>query len=419
MVQELFDRERLAGYDTEVLKNARVTHVGCGAGDNNAAQCLSLAGVGEQRFIDFDHVEPSNLTRSPLFARLRHRGGSRSNKAKELALASLDLSYAEDPVVRYAPTRVEALGLGAFRGTHVVIAGVDNAGVRAHLATVTRLLGIPMVEAGFSGLRGNVSAYANASPEEPCYGCLNPNATPERVSCQTYAASVASEGRVPATQTMAAVTGALVAETVIRLLHRDTELSGRVLTLDAQSWRTSLMKLSRDPQCSRAHRKIENVLAVAVSANDAVAEVFRALPDFKEPELILPHAYVAAMPCAGCGTSLRVRKPEWAISGPPHCAACAAGDLMPATIDLCASVTPDSPLARVSCRKLGLPPLSIVEVFDRASGASVWIELAGSLDDLFVTRRRRKLDDAQLSDTSQHSSSSSEHTFTVLDSLVE
>ena len=128
MSNEYFDRERLAGYDRDVIENACVGLVGCGAGANNAAQCLALAGVHELRFIDFDHIEPSNLTRAPMFAHLRARTPShRANKAKELALAALQLSYAESPIVRYAPTKVEAVGLGALQGCDVVIAGVDNA----------------------------------------------------------------------------------------------------------------------------------------------------------------------------------------------------------------------------------------------------------------------------------------------------
>ena len=392
MSNEYFDRERLAGYDRDVLDNACVALVGCGAGANNAAQCLALAGVHELRFIDFDYVEPSNLTRSPQFAHLRDRAPShRANKAKELALASLQLSYAESPVVRYSPTKFEALGLGAFQDCDVIIAGVDNAGVRAKLAEATALLGIPMVEAGFSGLRGNVSAYANRNPDEPCYGCLNPHASPERVSCQTYAAAVTAEGRVPATQTMASLTAALASEAVIRFLHHDFGLSGRVFTLDATNWRTSLLNIARDPECRRAHRRINTMRPVPVAASEPASKIFEALPELAEPELFLPDAYITAMPCLRCGARVRIGKPEWALTGAPQCATCSTdASTIAASIESCATVTPDSPLARASSRQLGLVPLSIVEVFDHASGKSHWVQLGGSLDDLFVTRRREE-----------------------------
>jgi len=392
MGKEFFDRERLAGYDRNVLDNACVGLIGCGAGANNAAQCLALVGVHELRFIDFDHLELSNFTRAPLFAQLRMHALTHSvNKAKALALAALQLSYGETPVVRYSPTKFEAVGLGALRGCDVIIAGVDNADARARLAEATALMGIPMVEAGFSGLRGNVSAYANLSPADACYGCLNPHATPERVSCQTYAMAVTAEGRVPATQTMAALTGALVAETVIRFLHRDYALSGKVLTMDATNWHTSRLNIARDPECRRAHRRIDTIAPISVSASDSVSKIFDALPEFTEPELFLPDAYIAAMPCLHCGARVRIGKPEWAISGAPQCAQCSIDTPSNrSSIETCSTIVPGSALTRASCRHVGLPPLSIVEVFDHASGASRWVQLGGSIDELFVTRRRKE-----------------------------
>lgn len=390
MSNEYFDRERLAGYDRDVLDNACVGVVGSGALGNNVAQCLALAGVQELRFIDFDHVELSNLTRAPLFAQLRNRGLShRTNKAKELALASLQLSYAAAPRVRYAPKKIEALGLGALQDCDAVASAVDSMGVRAKLAEWTALLGIPMVEAGFSGLRGNVSAYANQSPDEPCYACLNPHAAPDGISCQTYAAAVVAEGRMPATQTMAAVTGALVSEAVIRFLHKDYRLSGRVITTDAETWRTTTLSIARDSACRRAHRRIGTIKKVSVAVSEPLAKVFEALPELCEPEIWLPDAYVIAMPCSQCGARVRVAKPQWGISGAPQCVKCGeVASENPGSIEWATTVKPDSPLASLACQRLGLAALSIFEVFDHASNSSHWVQLAGCLDDLYVTRCR-------------------------------
>lgn len=393
MTNTHFDRERLAGYEPSILKQACVGICGCGALANNVVQCFALAGVGEMRLIDFDFIEASNLTRSPLFAHLRRRGMSkRVNKAKELALSSLELSYAEEPVVRFAPMRIEELGLGAFHGCDAVVAAVDNAGVRAMLAESTRLLSIPMVEAGFSGLRGNVSAYANSDPDEPCYCCLNPSAIPEHVSCATYAAAVVADGRIPATQTIAALTGALVAEAVIQFLHGECSLSGTVLAIDAKTWRTTTLKLARDPACHCAHRSIDAVVPIAVLPSEPVSKIFKALPTLQDPEILLPSAFVVSMPCAVCGARVRIGKPEWGISGTPHCASCKLASVEdPASLDIRATVTPDSPLAQMKSSKLGLSALSIVEVFDRASRRSLWVQLGGGIEDLYVTRRRREL----------------------------
>ena len=170
----LHSRETLAGYDRARLEGAVVVVVGAGAAGNNVVLTLALAGVGELRIIDPDTVEPSNLTRAPLFRRERMAGNRRRHKARELALGALGHSYASAPVARYAAARVESLGLGVFEGAHVVVSAVDSLTVRAYLADATRLLGIPLVETGFAGPSGHVSAFANRAGEEPCWRCLHP-----------------------------------------------------------------------------------------------------------------------------------------------------------------------------------------------------------------------------------------------------
>ena len=62
----------------------------------------------------------------------------------------------------------------------------------------------------------------------------------------------------------------------------------------------------------------------------------------------------------------------------------------PGSIESFATLTRDTTLAAIACHRLGLGLLSIFEVYDHASGASRWVQLAGSVDELFVTRRREK-----------------------------
>lgn len=391
-MHEYFSREQLAGYNTKILSSARILLIGAGALGNNVAQCLSLAGVGELLCCDNDYVEASNLTRSPLFAPIRERSRShKSNKAKELALSALQLSYAENPVVRYAPTKLEALGLGALLSCDVVVSAVDSAAVRATIAEWTRLLGIPLVEAGFSGLRGSISAYRNHEVDEPCYGCLNPSATPERVSCRTYAVAVAAEGQTPATQTIAALMGALVSETAIRFLHRDYSLAGRVFSIDSSSWHTTTMRLRRDPACHCAHRRIDRIEKLAVTSKDRVSAIFDSIEDLIEPELRLPAPFVASLPCVACGDHVKIAKPQWQFEGAPRCTECAPrANSMPGDREVYESVSRNTPLARMQCHRVGLASRSIVEVYDRASQLSHWIQLDGTLDDLYITRTRKK-----------------------------
>lgn len=390
MATEMFSRETLAGYDRDVLDHGVVVLVGCGAAGNNIAQNLALAGVGEMRFIDMDTVEPSNLTRSPLFRRERMAGKRTRWKAREIALGTLAASYARDPIVRYATTRVEALGLGALAGASVVISAVDSFAVRAYLADVTRLLGVPLIELGFSAPRGQVSVFPNRAPDESCWRCLHPHVEHGGISCTLYARAVVAEGRVPATQTVAATFGAFAAEAAIQALHGRFPLGGKLYQMDMREGRSRLVELTTDLACPGVHRKLSAITALDVGADDPLARVFAAVGDaIANPVLELPAPFLVEAPCAKCGTNVRVGRPAWAVSEPPACRTCpTVPQLGGGGAIIVTTVAPREPLAQRSCRTLGLPPAAIFEVADTVSGSTSAFQFAGSVEDLFITKCR-------------------------------
>ena len=59
----------LSWFKQERLDRANVMVVGCGALGNEVLKNLALFGVGHVVVVDFDSIEPSNLTRSILFSR--------------------------------------------------------------------------------------------------------------------------------------------------------------------------------------------------------------------------------------------------------------------------------------------------------------------------------------------------------------
>jgi len=67
-IDERFSRHQyLPGWNQDRLAEAKVILVGVGALGNAVAQCLALAGVGTLVLCDPDWIEPSNLSRMPLF----------------------------------------------------------------------------------------------------------------------------------------------------------------------------------------------------------------------------------------------------------------------------------------------------------------------------------------------------------------
>lgn len=383
-------RERLAGYDPDCLQRGVVVLVGGGALGNNVAQNLSLSGVGELWVIDFDTIDPSNFTRSPCFPRTAVFGTKPRSKARTLAEAVLALSHAAAPVVRYAPKRLEALGLGAFQGASVIVSAVDSFRARARLADIARLLGVPLVEGGFNGSRGQVSVYTNATAGGPCYRCLNP-ATEGGISCTLYARGVTAEGRTPATQTIAALTAAYVTEATIKLLHDcGSPLGNKMVTFDVAAGGGTVMTLTRDPECAGVHRLVGEPNPVEVSASEPATNLFEVVASSDELELVLPFEYLVQAPCAHCGARVHVAKPEWQVLAPPACTACSepVEGAAPAPLMVVSRIGRGDQLARRPLRKLGITAMDIVELVNRATGTSRWFQLRGSLEDLYFTKSR-------------------------------
>jgi adenylyltransferase/sulfurtransferase len=383
-------RETLAGYERAVLERAVVTIVGAGMIANNVAQTLALSGVRELRIIDFDVIEPSNVTRSPLFRRELATSEKPRSKARELALAALSLSYASDPCVRFASSRLEEVGIGALLGSDVVIAAVDNHPARVRIADWTRLVGIPLVECGVSGHSGHISVFPNCNPDEPCWRCAYPTADAGSFSCRKYAQAVEADGRIPATQALGAVFGAgLVAEHAILALHGEFPLAGCFLELDLRSGRSNRLTVRRDPDCPGAHRRLTPARALAVRSRDPLEAIFGALGgELATPRIVLPAPYVVEAPCARCGATVRVGKPDWAVDA-PSCKTCATTPVFGGRgLLMRAEIAAGDPEAERACRVFGLSAGAIFEVEDERTDAIVVCQLAGGVDELFVTRRR-------------------------------
>lgn len=394
---DLFAREALAGNDPDVLARAVVPIVGCGAAGNNIAFNLALAGVGEMRFIDMDWIEPSNLPRAPLF-RAERVGGRRRYKAQEIALGALAHAYAANVTVRSAVARIESLGLAAFEGAHVVVSAVDSFEVRALLSDMASSLGIPLVEIGFAAPRGQVSVFPHRSADEPDWRCLHPEVSLGHYSCDLYAREVAATGRIPATQTVAGALASVASEAVIRALHGEFPLGGHVFHLDVRSGRSSVVRVTRDPDCPGAHARLPTPRPIEVAATEPLARVFEAVQEFlADPVLDLPAPFLVQAPCDHCGRPVRIERVVWAIEGPPACRRCADGKVEDETGRVLLNMLDArDPLVRLACRQLGFPPGSILRFRERGEDELHTVRLAGGVEDLFVTRHRASHEEAPL-----------------------
>lgn len=394
---EVFSRERLAGYDPDLLARSVALIVGAGALGQNTAQNLALAGIGELRIVDKDQFEPHNRTRSPAYPLPEEAARFGLQKARVVAGKLRPMMTNSDPVMRYADSWIEELGDGAFKNASIVLSCVDKPSARAYLSDQARFHGLPFVEGGFDGPDITLSSYpatdGEASVTMPCWRCSHQD-TAGAFSCDFYAESVERAGLIPAIQNAAATLAGLQCEAAITALHQGAAppFYARAFDLNIRTGRSLTVKLSTDPACAGIHRSLDKPpVSLSTTADHTIAELLQEITGYLKdsPTIALRTQFVWSSACVACERMTTVRQPLWAWDMSPKCTNCGgpfpAHDLEIANSTVVyTQITSDCDpgLLSLSCRQIGLPSLSIIEVTVPRGGCTLF-ELAGSIDHLF------------------------------------
>ena len=220
---------RLSWFKQDRLRAANVMVVGCGALGNEVLKNLALFGVGHLVVVDFDVVEPSNLTRSILFNRADAQAG------RPKALVAAERIQEINPEIRVLPLLGDIthdVGLGLLRRMDIVVGCVDNRWARYCLNRLCMRANIPWVDGGIDGLEGTARVFM---PGKNCYACnLGPEALKDlsyRLSCASAIKRNEQAGHVPTTPVIASIIGAVEAQEAIKLLHPDELANGQLTSL--------------------------------------------------------------------------------------------------------------------------------------------------------------------------------------------
>jgi len=269
--------------------------------------------------------------------------------------------------------------------------GVDDGPSRAWAIRTFARLGIPTIVAGLWPPTGNFVALSNR-PGTACYFCLRPHENPTRASCSLY--SDGTGGVNPALQTAAAALMNVALEALVLMWHGDMTYAEKVFRLDLGTGEASLTGFLRDPDCEVGHDRYARVEPIPVSPDDPVDAVFvRARRDgLRAPVLELPSPFYTELPCHHCGAPVSVMRPDWAVATAPSCeGGCKRTARASSPIVSVSSVTPSSPLSRLSCRELGLGPQAFCVVEDDESDLVRTYVLEGGFEDVFHTVTRVEL----------------------------
>ncbi|KAI9099384.1 hypothetical protein DFS34DRAFT_642694 [Phlyctochytrium arcticum] len=139
--------------------------VGAGGIGCELLKNLVLSGFSQIEVVDLDTIDLSNLNRQFLFQR-KHIGKSKAEVAKETALLfnpNVNITAYHDSI--YEPQ----FSLPWFKRFDLVLNALDNLAARRHVNAMCLAAGIPLVESGTEGFKGQVTLHIKGQTR--CYDC--------------------------------------------------------------------------------------------------------------------------------------------------------------------------------------------------------------------------------------------------------
>lgn len=287
--EEIFSK--LSWFEADVVKNAKVMVVGCGALGNEVLKNLVLFGVEHIVIVDFDVIEESNLCRSILFRKsdAEHHYFKTDVAAKRLQKIN--------PAVRIHTIHGDIsyhVGLGLFREMDVIISCLDNQYARYTLCRSTFRMGVPWVDGGIDGLEGTARVFRQG---ENCYACnLGEKGIREmsrRMSCSSVVRQNQESGRAPTTPVVASIIAAVQVQEAMKLIHKEaleegrfTSLCGKMFYWEGEHLSSKIVEFKAYDDTCPLHEKWDDVVCADLSSDMTVGEALNVLTSVTGSEVV-------------------------------------------------------------------------------------------------------------------------------------
>ena len=149
----------------EKLRNSKLLIVGAGGIGCEILKNMALMGFRTLEIIDLDTIDVSNLNRQFLF-RPEHVGQS---KALVASKAALRFNPDCQVIPHHANIKDDAFNLQYFKDFDCVLNALDNVDARRHVNRLCLSAGVPLIDSGSTGYRGQVRPIMKGITE--CYEC--------------------------------------------------------------------------------------------------------------------------------------------------------------------------------------------------------------------------------------------------------
>jgi len=370
-----FDRqERIYWWAQDVLSQAKVMVVGAGAIGNEVLKNLALLGVGYIFVVDFDEIEPSNLSRTVLF-RKEDLG---KKKVEVAAQRTAELALAKDFTIDwFHGDAIWELGLGIYNEMDLVLGCLDNVETRFAVNRSCWLTETPWIDAGIKELNGSITPYY--PPEAPCYACGTAkylaSERQERYSCFDFKKKQHAAGKVATVQIGAAWVAALQVQEAVKLLHGDQRNVGYKLLFEGQLNEFERIKLPEHPNCPiHPLDSIKSIVPIRLSnqasLKEFLSEVSQPAYGINQPSLDISHEPWQFIEQIGKNDkAIPFNKPHFQIFQEDIIASGAGFDWHKKTASTFSLSQTTQPRLDLSLAEIGVPKGHIVTVKDKLGKA--------------------------------------------------
>lgn len=314
--QEVY--RHIEGFNLEQIEMAKVMVVGVGALGNEVLKNLALLNIGYIVIVDFDVIEPSNLSRSVFFREEDCNGKTLKSFTAAKRVQELNPNIKIKVINGDVASDV---GLGVFRRMDSILGCLDNMLARQSINRSAFKVGASWIDGGLSDTSGIVASYRQG---HACYECsLSPQdreLIKERFSCPDKIRRYASMGRMPTTPINASIIGALQVQEAmneINQLHQNSIL-GKSLKYFGEANEMLLTNLSEThhPYCLSDHTYSPIIDAPSLSADMAYGDFLQWAKDhFKSEDitLMLDDEYVLNVMSERTGKVFEIATPRLAM----------------------------------------------------------------------------------------------------------
>jgi molybdopterin/thiamine biosynthesis adenylyltransferase len=308
--EDRYSRFRLIPWwDQAKIRSTNVLVVGAGALGNEILKNLALIGFEKIVVVDSDRIERSNLSRAVLF-RNEHIGQYKVDAAAETVRSLLNTS-------RIRPLTGNVLfdcGLGLFKWSDVIIAGLDNREARLWINRAAWKTNRPWIDGAIEGINGVARVFLPGSA--PCYECTLGETDwallQRRMSCNLLTYEETAEGKVATTPTIASVIAGIQVQEAVKMIHGLPTLSGKGFVFEGLNHTSYVVQYTENPRCM-SHYTLDRISEIPQSSSymtlDELLQLARA--DLGEQEVVIEFSreIIRALKCPNCQTIEEVFAP--------------------------------------------------------------------------------------------------------------